>query len=750
MKLIHMLVLLLLGWARLQAAETVKIALVGDVKQQQGEAKILSDAGYAVRSFGENELMQLSSQLSNFDLVISGTFCGYPTPAPWEKISRPLREYLNGGGLLLLLNANDHYSLDRVIYHLGAEFRPLFKDCEDSKDQQRATKRTWDQKQTIAMFPHNLAAIFDEYPLWRHLTLPSGWQSLARCSDGGNVTIYRRCGKGMIVASSYFDFNNGRREGLAALVDNLAVAARFEKCDLHIKTFEMETSYGPGKAKLVLTAMTERNPVSGTLKIQLNNRILSERRYVGTSTAGRNIELCSEYEITSPGTLDVNLAATSKKGTATVQFSRKVVPPLAVMPWRDEVYPMIAGKFPFFVTLDKEFSAPDKYRLEFQCKDQLLDVRKAAENLYLCNMTSVPPGEYPLKVTLRSVRDGKALFRIPPLEIRIKDRNPRYAVTTEGNMMVESKKVFPVGIYHVSWQLSDESRSAAIDFAKEGGYNLIHPSRRPADPGFPAFMKRAAEAGIMVIVEGGSPPDDAHYAALAGWNLVDEPELHNVLPATLLQMKEQLRRHDSEHLTYMVMMTKSGLRNEYLRCADLVGHDPYPIPGQPISLVYHNIGELVHQLDGTSHLPVAVLQAFGYPKEKNCFSRVPTPQEVRNMTYQAIIAGCRGIIYYTVEDPGFRLNDYPALRKELVRIPREITDIEDFLLNGQRVKLETPVKELYASRWLLDKRSLTIIVNCSAHPVQAPIMGQPVNLAALEVKIILSSPSDRLPATRTP
>jgi hypothetical protein len=92
----------------------------------------------------------------------------------------------------------------------------------------------------------------------------------------------------------------------------------------------------------------------------------------------------------------------------------------------------------------------------------------------------------------------------------------------------------------------------------------------------------------------------------------------------------------------------------------------YPIGNgdDEISLTYDRISLARDAVSPDKKAVYANVQAFAWQNKKKGEShpiRVPTFDEVRNMTYQALLAGAKGIIYYTYHDEDWHLSSYPAL-----------------------------------------------------------------------------------------
>lgn len=96
--------------------------------------------------------------------------------------------------------------------------------------------------------------------------------------------------------------------------------------------------------------------------------------------------------------------------------------------------------------------------------------------------------------------------------------------------------------------------------------------------------------------------------------------------------------------------------SEYASACDIVATDPYPVEiGHGIGIDY--VSECIARARRDSGKPVwAVLQAFPWPGK-----RLPTARELRCMTYQALVHGASGVLYYTYQVAAwnFHLQDTP-------------------------------------------------------------------------------------------
>ena len=109
------------------------------------------------------------------------------------------------------------------------------------------------------------------------------------------------------------------------------------------------------------------------------------------------------------------------------------------------------------------------------------------------------------------------------------------------------------------------------------------------------------------------------------------------------------------------------------------------------------------------------------------------------MTYQALVHGARGLVYYTYLDGSFDLTKAPALREELTRLAREVNVLAPALMepgDGRLLRLgkdgcvHVLVKRHAGRDWVL-------AVNTSAQA--APQISIPVGAGAAEVEVLFES-----------
>ena len=226
--------------------------------------------------------------------------------------------------------------------------------------------------------------------------------------------------------------------------------------------------------------------------------------------------------------------------------------------------------------------------------------------------------------------------------------------------IVDGKPFFPLGIYIVGVnekQFAElltgpfncvmpyvEPSVKQLDFCRANGIEVIYPlnsvwswhRHRPkgvnSDEDAQAYVER------VVNEKKGHP-------AIMAWYCNDEISLEKF--PQLLERQQLLERIDPGHPTWTVLYQFGEVRG-YYPTFDVVGTDPYPIPGSPIGNVAMWTRTTDDEVMGLKPM-WQVPQAFAWadcrgPERRN--DRFPTREEMVNMTWQCVANGANGLVYW--------------------------------------------------------------------------------------------------------
>jgi hypothetical protein len=290
-------------------------------------------------------------------------------------------------------------------------------------------------------------------------------------------------------------------------------------------------------------------------------------------------------------------------------------------------------------------------------------------------------------------------------------------------LTLKGKSFFPLGFYHVSNRLTAKQRMVALQELAAAGFNTIHAGCTNLDD-YSLFLDEANRLGVYVITEF----DRTNYRliverfrakpAVLAWNIADDAGDHET-KAQILELHRSIKEIDPNHYTYTSISGWSKKWAEFSNTADLIGSQSYPI-GYTLGNQPKGLPNILIEVNETFNLArvaasnqnrpfIANVQAFKWDNQRS-----PTASEVYNMTYQSLLAGVKGILFFAYDDGAKnQLRDNPPVWTKLKSLVPEIDRLSPILINGTLTKLDTKNKELLAGQWEYKNKFYLIIVNTS-------------------------------------
>lgn len=203
------------------------------------------------------------------------------------------------------------------------------------------------------------------------------------------------------------------------------------------------------------------------------------------------------------------------------------------------------------------------------------------------------------------------------------------------------------------------------------------------------------------------------HPALLGWYISDEPNGTTVTPEQLEKIYRIVKENDPWHPVSIVFMAPFITARKYSDALDIVMADPYPIPDHPVTLPGEVSDQLRTEFRGKRPFWI-VPQAFGGGE---IWSREPTIQEIRSMTWQSIINGATGIQYFVRQG----LNYFPkssATWSECGRMAMEVAELTPWLLSDEEpLHVESYSKNILVSSRIHNGQLIIMAVNKINEPV---------------------------------
>jgi hypothetical protein len=278
---------------------------------------------------------------------------------------------------------------------------------------------------------------------------------------------------------------------------------------------------------------------------------------------------------------------------------------------------------------------------------------------------------------------------------------------------VNGQDFMPLGIYYVSFYKSeDAARLIDIEKVANAGFNMFATPLKLSDKG---LLDKAASLGLYTMAEFNYDPTTIinmvkplpTHSMFLSWDDVDEPNSAGVRLTRdkVIADTTALKAKDPTALTFITAFSNQYSKN-YAGIADAYCYQVYPVPNEPLSSVTYNLRLHLAGAAGYSQVNTACLQTYAYSGV-----RMPTAEEVRNMTYQAFILGMKGMFYYTYYDGGSYLNNYPTLWSGISRVVKEVDSLKPFFLRGARTELSTGNSLVTAAQFLHKGRLMMVVAN---------------------------------------
>ena len=325
-------------------------------------------------------------------------------------------------------------------------------------------------------------------------------------------------------------------------------------------------------------------------------------------------------------------------------------------------------------------------------------------------------------------------------------REPNRAVTVDSHRRtcVGGSPFFPIGVYG---GVKDMSRLKAI------GVNTLMLYDAPGRN----TLEAARTNGLMVIAginhvfagmrlapKGVKTAADEEswlskyidkvrfHPALLAWYSVDELPL-TMLPR-LAARRDLLARLDPDHPVWVCLNHPHQTRS-YLPAFDIAGSDPYPVPREPIVLAADWTRATVRGGAGRRGVWM-VPQIFSWASYNRKDGRVPTREEIRNMTWQCIVEGATGIIYFKWGDLMKNGKDttFDGRFADLASVTKEVAAFTPFLLSGvESVEVDGATAAIRARLFVKDDARRLVIVNATREPRQCKIPVQGMGTVEIEL-----------------
>jgi hypothetical protein len=300
-----------------------------------------------------------------------------------------------------------------------------------------------------------------------------------------------------------------------------------------------------------------------------------------------------------------------------------------------------------------------------------------------------------------------------------------------GIAIVNSKPFFPIGIwvYNLNPDTLAEIKAHHFNTLIGNGFNVEQ---------LDVLQKNNLMGVPMASAE--AMKFKSHPALLA-WYLTDEPESIGQSVEQTHKLYKSLKKLDPNH-PFGLDHSSLDAYAKFNDSCDFTMSDVYPItkdrnfPTTHVGL-YVDEARRVHPQPNWAHW--SFIQTFGGPNTDNGTWVVPTPDEVRCMTFMALIHRATGINYFSY---------WPQEKETWASVSKVNEDVQRLIPWLIAEGVEDPIKSSNPSVQVRQRRVgkavIRIAVNCERHAVEtvfeSPGAKTSEHFAPLEVKLSVRNP----------
>lgn len=650
--------------------------------------QVLKPLGVTVDDYENTQIRALAAKLDQYDAVVTCSVFNYENTQDLLPVKEPFLNFLRRGGILLVTDASYGSTLSGGVCAWSADFALGSETASAHERPSEETRRLRHGPASgLAQVPDDLLPLAAETGHWAHMVPQSdSWREAIHDSDGRPTLVWQPVGEGLLVVTSYYSLHHGKKQELArALWGNALSLRQSLRSGLEVRSLDWG-GVDPGRnaARIRLRMLAAGNAsAAGEFVLRHEDEEVHREALRFTAEEGELVATWA-YPVEQRGPHRLELRLQSGDGAPVVLTHRRTVPELMTLfAWKRH---FITGDQTAAVEVEIVPEQPfDTAAHRLTAQAQVGGMTGAAVEIVAVPhatlevpLAGLPAGKGCIRVALAKGSEQELTTQELPIALAAE---PYVRIMPDRSCRVGDKPFFPLGMYIVSWQLPDTdailTRMRAI---AAGGFNLVHVGVRN-DAEFAAVLEEARQLGIMIIPEGGAALKAVEafrdHPAILAWNPGDEPDGQGRPARDVAETVARVKDRDATRPTYMTLCVPATY-DRYFRAAEILAPDPYPIPRRDIAFVAECMERLQDVVARGKPL-WAIPQAFG---GYGGWSRPPTPVEERNMTYQCLVHGARGLVYYTFWDGRFAMVDHPELWGMMQRLAREVKQLFPLLLCG--------------------------------------------------------------------
>ena len=284
----------------------------------------------------------------------------------------------------------------------------------------------------------------------------------------------------------------------------------------------------------------------------------------------------------------------------------------------------------------------------------------------------------------------------------------------DGCVLIDGRPFFPIGMYAVcKREFNDNDYFKAMEGLAKNGFNTVHTYQIARDGNYDEFLAAASKYDLKLFVSssGGANCRDIErilndvarefrHPQLLAWYLADDTASW-IKPDELKDVSDFIKEIDSAHITMQADGMGAPSKSRYLAYVESTdGFLPeiYPItkdrPREEIvPKVITDMRTIQNNVAEKARGPKTIWPIIQYFDGWGGWPRFPTNEELRAMSYAALIHGANGITWYTYG--GFKDNhgvtSTPDRWNNICRLATEINFLQKVLVSRDGFNLSRKI-----------------------------------------------------------
>ncbi len=714
---------------------TPRVALVysdhGDFRHRDDYDAKMAALGWKLDKFENKDFATLIDRLDQVDIILGSALFNYSNVQDFSQYRDALFAFVVRGGAVVLSDTNYSQHVE-WLGKCAPELAVTTENCEEL-----GTPNEWmDATHPLFNIPNTIRKLGTT---WAHMTPAEGWEVISRCEDGKATGLFRSIGRGYVLLTNHWGYSPEMLENLygcqqccrAGVFPSLPDLTTLDLGDNTLPVSIRNVTEEPVNAKVAIevreprrmrTYAAETSVGAGqTVQAEITVPLTDRGRHIlvtHLSREGRDFFTSSPVELTIPELISLQVVEPRYRGSVYLAApAPQVTCRVKLHPFEEKLEDLRVA-----ATLTQEGETLGEVSAEASGREFSLTIPAQFSRV----------GEATLRADL--LQEGKedpiaaATVAIPVIE----QRSPQVFIDDDLATRVDGQPFFPIGVYHVGNEDLPKAKALGFNCHQAWG-SSIEQARENLDA--------AQQNGLMVLLEmspmlrGTYRPDDfgalikavEDHPALLTWYTVDEPSGGDQLEwcRGAYQIAQEL---DAHHPVYLVMCNP-GSFDIFGTTTDILAVDPYPIPNSVV-MVSDWMKRAQEAVAGIKPIwIIPQLHNWDAYKDKTK-GRGPTPEEERNMVYQGLIWGAKGVIYYPWDDGPTGLIHDPVLMEAVGKINSELEMIGPRLLECRHeivAQNEGDLAGLYAAVYRSGQDTYVIAANVLSEDrdYEVPVPGAP-------------------------